>query len=367
MAGPLVRTYKAGSIIYFDGDMGDEVYVLKTGKVILTYLSLDQKEDVKEDVMKGEFFGVKSALGHYPREETAQVLADSNILVMKVPQFEALVKNNPRIILQMLKSFSGQLRKVHRKVRETLGVDSVQETSVELLQVAEHYYKANELDHALYAYKAYLNYYPQATLAERAKQMSMNIQKGQPFPVHLPSLEEEMAKAGGGSKNQSEMPLSADQINSMNAPAQPKPAPVASEPQVEKKSSENLPSTIYYEGVNQYSQGNYDQAIANFDKVLAIKRFPNPSDAQFIEKALFDKGRATVKKGNLSEALNLYSGFVKKYPRSDNLKKALLTIAEIYEKRKEIPRAKSLYAKVASMPPADKDSANAAEKLKKMK
>src|SRR5687768_1546236 len=113
MAGPKIRTYQAGSIIYFEGDKSEEIYILQKGKVILTAQSLDQKEEIKEDVRKGEFFGVKSTVGHYPREETAQVLIDTTLMTFRLPEFEALCLKNPRIVMQMLKSFSAQLRRVH--------------------------------------------------------------------------------------------------------------------------------------------------------------------------------------------------------------------------------------------------------------
>ena len=74
MAGPIIRSYKAGSIVYFEKDKADDIYVLQNGRIILSYTSIDTKVEIKEDVKLGEFFGVKSSLGRYPREETAQVV-----------------------------------------------------------------------------------------------------------------------------------------------------------------------------------------------------------------------------------------------------------------------------------------------------
>ena len=64
---PITRNYSAGSIVYFAGDVGEDVYVMQKGRISLISTSLDQKDDIKEDVRKGEFFGVKSALGRYAR------------------------------------------------------------------------------------------------------------------------------------------------------------------------------------------------------------------------------------------------------------------------------------------------------------
>ena len=63
--------YKANSIIYFLGDMGDKVYILNSGKVSLNYEDIETGQEIHDLVKTGEFFGVKSALGRFFREETA--------------------------------------------------------------------------------------------------------------------------------------------------------------------------------------------------------------------------------------------------------------------------------------------------------
>ena len=85
--GITTRIYKSGSIIYFEGDRSDNIYILKSGRVILTSTKLDTGEEVKEDVRHGEFFGVKSALGKYPREETAQTIGETGVLVLRPAEF----------------------------------------------------------------------------------------------------------------------------------------------------------------------------------------------------------------------------------------------------------------------------------------
>ena len=71
---PVARNYNGGSIVYFQDDAADEIYVLQKGRVVLLSTAQDTEEELKEEVQLGEFFGVKSSLGRYPREETAQVI-----------------------------------------------------------------------------------------------------------------------------------------------------------------------------------------------------------------------------------------------------------------------------------------------------
>ncbi len=386
MAGPVARTYKAGSIIYFEGDRGEEVYVLQKGRIILISTSLDQTEEHKEDVKRGEFFGVKSSLGHYPREETAQVLTDSIVLVFSAAQFEALSLKNTRLVLQMLKVFSAQLRKVHGKVRELLGERSMDESSIELIKVAEYYYKHNELDHALRAYEAYLKHWPEGVLRERAQRMSQNLKKGQSYPLDAAPLDEELdnvrpnQSAGFGDDMGMSMgsePISGDADLAAGSVDDLSPPPLDdmgggdfsldADPAAldAPASSEDTPSSFFYAGLNEFSQGNYDGAVSKFKACLAVKSMA-PSEATFIEQAEFEMAKTYVKMSNFDEGLKQYTHFIKKFPHSERQKKAFMAVAEIYEKKGDSGRAISVYTKVAGMAPQDRDSNQAAEKAKKL-
>ncbi|RME91974.1 MAG: cAMP-binding protein [Candidatus Hydrogenedentota bacterium] len=364
MAAPKARRYKAGSIIYFEGDKSNgEVYVLQSGRVILTGTSLDQQEETKENVRQGEFFGVKSAIGHYPREETAQVVADSLILVFDVKSFEALCLKNPRIVLQMLKVFSSQLRKVHKEVRRVLGEVGQAESSVELLKVAEYYYKSGNQDHALYAYEAYLKYYANTPLAARAKKMIENLQKGKPYPLDMPSLDEELQTLS--QKTESPPP---ELLQSTGSVPDIPDLDDFSDPMDSSDGSagDNSVSSLYYAGVTAFSQGNYEEALAKFTEVTNQHQFSGPEEAKFYENAFYEMGRCYLKLGQENKAMETFSQFIKRFPRNDYYKKALIAIAEIFEKKKNTAQAVQIYKKVAATPPKDSDSAKASSKLKRL-
>ena len=93
MPGTL-RSYKTGSVIYFLGDVGDSIYVLKSGIVSLLYHSIETGEEARDNIKTGEFFGVKSALSKRPREETALVVKDATALVLSNEEFENLITRN---------------------------------------------------------------------------------------------------------------------------------------------------------------------------------------------------------------------------------------------------------------------------------
>jgi outer membrane protein assembly factor BamD (BamD/ComL family) len=393
MNTPTLRTYKAGSIIYFIEDKGNEIFVLQKGKIILLSKSLDETIETREDVQKGEFFGVKSALGGYPREETVQVLADSTVLVFTPQLFEAFCMKNTRLVLQMLKVFSGQLRKVHRKVRELLGDTGQEENSIELLRVAEAFYKSSEADHSQYSFKAFLKNYPDSKFSSRAKTMIDLITKGQPYPVEFDSIDDLIKKFNNGNDDSFSMDNSSFDTSSMDVPdlddfdhdqdmpdidmASPSgdfdipdmdlpdmdipdfSAPAAPPPPVDI-------SRLYYDGLNDFSREDWNGAIAKFENALSMNNFKNDSEAAFLEKSLYELGRTYMKKGEINTGIEKFSDFVKKYPRSQNIKKAMIFVAEGFSKKGDKQRALSLFNKVTQMPPQDKDSSYARQQMERL-
>ena len=277
MEGAVTRSYKVGSIIYFEGDKGDEIYIVQKGLVRLFGSSFTgEKTEVKENVKEGEFFGVKSTLGNFPREETARCLIESSVLVLSVKAFETLCMKNVDLMLRMLKAFSSQLRKVHKHVSAKLGELSSMETSAELLRIGEYYYKKDKHGMAGYIFEKYIEQYPNSTLSERANMLYEHLKRHEPYPSELEDIEKFVQKSGFLSVSESEStesitPQDSESKLSSNHSTLPK----------EDDLKENIPvgemdksaSKLYYDGLNEFSNENYDKAIENFRKVIDMKSF----------------------------------------------------------------------------------------------
>ena len=173
------RMYKSGSIIYFEGDKSEFIYILKSGKLMLKSTNLNSGEEIIESVKLGEFFGVKSALGKYPREETAQTIGDTVVLVLTLQDFERLILKNVEVVKKMLRVFSNQLRRIHKNVRSAMSSHEAINPSTELYKIGEYYYKAGVAAQASYAFKKYLDYYPDNEFAAEAAKRIEAIKNGQ--------------------------------------------------------------------------------------------------------------------------------------------------------------------------------------------
>ena len=313
---PKPLQYKAGSLIYFQGDPADKVCILQSGIINLTYQDIETGQDVHDTVQPGEFFGVKSALGRYPREENAMAMQDAVIVAFTVPEFEALASANTRIIMKMLKVFSNQLRKIHKQVSSLMEKEE-QNPESGLFSVGEYYMKSKNYAQARYVFGRYLTYYPSG---RNAVQATNNLQ-------------------------QAEMILAKEVLN---APAASSSAGAALETvlQADDASPPNLTDTAkaYYDAVSFISQQKYQQAYLSFKKIV-----DSNADPEYVAKSNFELGRCLFLLNKAEDCIKFFTVMLTRYPKHPDLADALFYIGQCYEKGNRKDQAQTFYKKILSM------------------
>lgn len=354
MPGPIIRTYKGGSVIYMEKDRAEDIYVLQSGRVVLTYMSPDGKAEIKEDVKIGEFFGVKSALGRYPREETAQVVGGASVLVFKMQDFEAFVAKKTHLILKMMKVFSSQLRQIHGKVREHLGQFSeARSPSFELMNVAEVYHKMGNFNYAAYAYKKYLEQYPDGNYASRAKELLKIAQRNSMYPSNIAPLTYEPERKpfvtqSNNSNTQTNIPAITIQESST--------------------SKANKQMQEMFEKANQFFESSkYEEASVIYKSLSEYKEAKSEAENAIIEESLFRYGICLKELRNLDEAYASLSTYVKKYPKGSHAKESIFNLGLISIEKGERDKAIMLFNKVATLPPEDIFSERARASISELK
>ena len=156
---PKAMQYTKGSIIYFEGDHDERIFIMQQGAVLLTSTDIESGQPVAEQVKSGEFFGVKSALGHFRREETATALVPTVAVALTIQEFELLFSNNKALIMKMLRVFSNQLRQIHKKTESIL--NNIQEDQQSgMLAVAKSFYDEEQYRSACDVYMKFMKRYP---------------------------------------------------------------------------------------------------------------------------------------------------------------------------------------------------------------
>ncbi len=165
---PKAMQYTKGSIIYFEGDHDERIFIMQQGAVLLTSTDIESGQPVAEQVKSGEFFGVKSALGHFRREETATALVPTVAVALTIQEFEILFSNNKALIMKMLRVFSNQLRQIHKKTESILNnIQEDQQTG--LLAVAKSFYDEEQFRSACDVYMKFMKRYPNSPQMEEVQ------------------------------------------------------------------------------------------------------------------------------------------------------------------------------------------------------
>ncbi|UKI53589.1 MAG: Crp/Fnr family transcriptional regulator [Treponema sp.] len=167
---PKLVNFSKGSIVYFEDDKDDKIYILQSGTIILTSIDPETKITVTNQVKPGEFFGVKSALGRFPREETATVLQDSQVIALTVPEFEKNFSGNKQIIMKMLRVFSAQLRQIHKRIEQILN-STPESPQAGMLAVAKSFFEDEEFVSCYDVCLKYLKRFPQSPYIEHVKKL----------------------------------------------------------------------------------------------------------------------------------------------------------------------------------------------------
>jgi TolA-binding protein len=333
---PKVANYRANSVIYFQGDVSDRVFVLQSGKVSVNYQDIETGKELHELIQTGEFFGVKSALGKYPREENALVVSDAQCLAFTVPEFEVFAQANIRIIMKMLKVFSNQLRRVHKQVDNLLEKGVTQSPEAGLFQTGEYYLKNRQYSQAKYIFGRYLTYYPAGKQAEAAS--------------HYLEVAESAAMKYGDGKGPSPIMTGSSRPEGARPAAAPAreaaPARASPQPAARSGSGEGLGDAAkrYYDALSMFSSEKYKEALASFKKIAE-----EASDPEYTPKAFFDMGRCLFMLQQYDAAVKHFTQVVQTYPKHPDLVDILYYLGQSYGKKGDVERAKGFFKKIISM------------------
>jgi len=311
---PKPAQYRSGSLIYFKGDPAEKIYILQSGKVSLVYQDIETGADVRDPVQPGEFFGVKSALGRYAREENAVALSDTNVMIFTVPEFEAVAMANSRIIMKMLKVFSNQMRRVHKQVSKVMAKEE-HPPADGLYNVGEFYLKNKRFTHAKHVFSRYLTFYPSGKNAiQAAKNMEI--------------AENALSRYGDGK---------GPGVSVSNSASEAPSAPV-SQKNTEKETK------AFYDAMGLVSQGKYQEAFMSFK--LIVDSNANP---ELAAKAAFEIGHCMFLMNKFDESLKYYTGMLTRFPKHPELLETMFIMGQCNEKSGRKDQAIAFYKKIVSM------------------
>lgn len=105
----------AGTVLFREGDPGNQMYVVQSGEVELRRQS-GAAERVIAVLTTGQFFGEMAILKGRPRSATAVVRHDARLLVISATTFEAMLRARPEIALRIISTLTDRIEAANQQI-----------------------------------------------------------------------------------------------------------------------------------------------------------------------------------------------------------------------------------------------------------
>jgi CRP-like cAMP-binding protein len=109
------RDFKAGAVLFEEGQPGDFMYVVQSGEVEIRR-QVGETERVLAVLTPGDFLGEMAILNSRPRSASAVVRTTARLLVIEGKTFEAMLRARPEIALRIIKALALRLENANQQV-----------------------------------------------------------------------------------------------------------------------------------------------------------------------------------------------------------------------------------------------------------
>ena len=135
----LLQELKKGQTLFKEGQTGDRLYLVKSGKVKLSHASGDGRESVFMVLGPGDMFGELSLFDPGPRTSTAIAVTDSEILGLGHGDLKPWLQDRPEVAQALLQALAHRLRRTSETMSDLVFADVPGRVAKALLELGEKF------------------------------------------------------------------------------------------------------------------------------------------------------------------------------------------------------------------------------------
>ena len=135
----LLQELKKGQTLFKEGQTGDRLYLVKSGKVKLSHASGDGRESVFMVLGPGDMFGELSLFDPGPRTSTAIAVTDSEILGLGHSDLKPWLQDRPEVAQALLQALAHRLRRTSETMSDLVFADVPGRVAKALLELGEKF------------------------------------------------------------------------------------------------------------------------------------------------------------------------------------------------------------------------------------
>jgi len=131
------KFYPRGSVILFEHDPGDSLFVVREGRVKVVLIGEDGREVILGVLGVSDHFGELALIDDRPRSAHVIAMEDSHLLVLRREDFRRRVESSPAVAWSLLSELSRRLRRADEKIGGLVLLDVPGRIARLLLDMAE--------------------------------------------------------------------------------------------------------------------------------------------------------------------------------------------------------------------------------------
>jgi len=128
-----------GERLFAEGDAGDKLYIILTGKIKLTKAAPDGRENLLSVHGPGEMFGELSLFDPIPRTSSATAVTSAQLAGLAHDDLRAWLSTRPEVAMHLLQALAQRLRRINDVKADLVFTDVPGRVAKALLDLAERF------------------------------------------------------------------------------------------------------------------------------------------------------------------------------------------------------------------------------------
>ena len=131
--------YSRGESVFAEGEQGDTLFIVLTGKIKVGRRAADGRENMLSVMGPSDMFGELSLFDPGPRTATASVLTDARLASLAHTSLRPWISDRPEIAEQLLRVLARRLRRTNDALADLIFTDVPGRVAKALLGLAERF------------------------------------------------------------------------------------------------------------------------------------------------------------------------------------------------------------------------------------
>ena len=128
-----------GASAFHEGDQGDQLYVIMSGKIKLGRTAPDGRENLLAVLGPGEIFGEMALFNPAPRTASATAVSATRLAGLRHDNLRKVIQSTPEVSMQLLRALAQRLSKTNESLADLVFSDVPGRVAKALLDLADRF------------------------------------------------------------------------------------------------------------------------------------------------------------------------------------------------------------------------------------